>query len=75
MVIHVNTLFTFDADSNLNTINEPWGQTRPAPRLFVGQTLEGCSIHKFHTSVCASVKEKITEFMKDKPIFENDLPI
>ena len=37
---HVSALFALDNDKRLVAINEPWDQSKPAPLVYVGRTLD-----------------------------------
>lgn len=41
MDVHARALFTHDARGRLLSVNDPWGETTPAPRLFFGRTRAG----------------------------------
>ena len=38
---HVRALFTHDKRARLLSVNEPWGEAAPAPRLYFGRTCAG----------------------------------
>ena len=38
--MHVEALFSMDENGHLVSVNEPWDNTKPAPLLYVGKTLE-----------------------------------
>jgi hypothetical protein len=56
MRVHVETLFTHDAHGRLVQVNEPAGA--PAPRFFLGRTLEGVVLRLRH-DVGADVKREL----------------
>lgn len=37
---HVRALYTMDSEDRLVAVNEPWDKSRPAPRVYVGRTLD-----------------------------------
>ena len=60
MEIHVETLFTSEDNGRLRGINDPDGETGPAPRFFFGHTSEGwmCRFrHDLPENVVASLKK------------------
>lgn len=56
MRLHIEALFTHDADGNLDRVNEANGA--PAPRLFVGRTVDGV-VRRFRHDVGAEVRREL----------------
>lgn len=56
MRFHIEALFTHDADGNLGRINEPDGA--PAPRLFVGRTVDGV-VRRFRHDVAPDLRREL----------------
>jgi hypothetical protein len=65
MEIHVEALFTHDAHQRLRTINEPDGNGAPAPRLFLGRTVEG-NIWRFRSDVPDTLVEQLEVWCADQ---------
>ena len=57
---HIKTLFVLDSQSKMVSINEPWDKTKPAPRLYIGKTIDGTIIYKSGYDV-SSIKIKEIE--------------
>jgi GNAT superfamily N-acetyltransferase len=56
MRLHIEALFTHDAEGNLDRINEPNGA--PAPRLFVGRTVDGV-VRRFRHDVALDTRRAL----------------
>lgn len=65
MVIHIQALFTHDAQSRLLFVNEPGGG-RPAPRLFLGRTREG-NVWRFRADLPEALIEELEALCVDEP--------
>lgn len=64
MALRVATLFRFDDRGRMIESNEPDGQ--PAPRLFIGRTLEG-DVVRFGASVPDAFTQRIEELVERLP--------
>ncbi|KIL39149.1 hypothetical protein SD70_22075 [Gordoniibacillus kamchatkensis] len=67
MEFHVEALFTHDRNMRLHTINEPWPGEAPAPRFFLGRTVEGTAICRFRHDVPEKLIEQLKELCADEP--------
>jgi RimJ/RimL family protein N-acetyltransferase len=65
MKIHVEALFTHDANRRLRDINEPGGA--PAPRFFLGRTAVG-NIWRFRYDVPEALVEQLEILCADEPL-------
>jgi RimJ/RimL family protein N-acetyltransferase len=66
MAIHVQALFTHDADSRLLFVNEPGGGD-PAPRLFLGRTRTG-NLWRFRADLPQILIEELEALCVDEPV-------
>ena len=66
MAIHIQALFTHDANSRLLFVNEPGGGT-PSPRLFLGRTREG-NLWRFRADLPETLVEELEALCVDEPI-------
>jgi RimJ/RimL family protein N-acetyltransferase len=55
MAIHIETLFTQDANLRLVGVNEPWPGFRPAPRFFLGCAQDGTVISRYRRDMPAAL--------------------
>jgi hypothetical protein len=62
MRLHVDALFTSDANGDLLRVNEQNGI--PAPRFFVGRTAHGL-VRRFRHNIDAAVREKLEAAVRD----------
>ena len=67
MGVHVEALFSHDQNMRLRTINEPWPGVAPAPRFFLGRTIEGTALCRFRYDVSAMLIEQLEELCADEP--------
>ncbi len=65
--VQVETLFTRDENGWLQGINEPGGETKPAPRFFFGHTNKG-SICRFRHDLPEDVITQLKEIAATEPI-------
>jgi len=65
--IQVEALFTQDENGHLQRINEPDGDTKPAPRFFFGYTKEG-SICRFRHDLPDNVVAQLKEVVAAEPM-------
>ncbi|MFD0681916.1 MULTISPECIES: kasugamycin N-acetyltransferase AAC(2')-IIb [unclassified Paenibacillus] len=68
MELHVEALFTHDQNRRLRTINEPWPGEDPAPRFFLGRTIEGTAFCRFRYDVPEILIEKLEKLGADESI-------
>ena len=66
MALHVQALFTHDANSRLLFVNEPGGRT-PAPRLFCGRTQAG-NLWRFRADLPETLIEELEALCVDEPV-------
>ncbi len=69
MAMHVEALYTHDANSRLLQINEPDGGG-PAARFFLGRTAEG-NLWRFRADLPQSRVEKLEALCKEEPITQD----
>lgn len=67
MNMHAEALFTHDDKMRLRSINEPWPGECPAPRFFLGRTMDGKTICRFRHDVPSSVVEQLESLIKVEP--------
>jgi len=67
MNMHAEALFTHDDKMRLRSINEPWPGERPAPRFFLGRTMDGKTIWRLRHDVPSSVVEQLESLIKVEP--------
>ncbi|KEQ26004.1 kasugamycin N-acetyltransferase AAC(2')-IIb [Paenibacillus tyrfis] len=67
MEMHVEALFTHDRNMRLRTINEPWPGEPPAPRFFLGRTIEGSALCRFRYDVPETLARLLEELCADEP--------
>ena len=66
MTLHLKAAFTCDGNSRLLTVNEPWDGTVPAPRFFLGRTIDGCIIRKYRYDLDDALTEKLETLSGDE---------
>lgn len=69
---HIEALFILNLQSKLVSINEPWDKTKPAPRLYVGKTIDGNIIYKFGCNVLYETLKKLEYYIKKETVNTND---
>jgi len=67
---HVEALFTHDAEGHLVRVNEPDGA--PAPRFFLGRTVDG-AVMRFRHDITHDLKSELEAAAKDDVLRENVL--
>lgn len=70
MQIHVETLFTYDENQRLLTVNEPEGAA--APRVFLGKT-EGGIVCRFRSDLPEAIVTKLKIFLKKESVVDQKL--
>ncbi|MEC0210349.1 kasugamycin N-acetyltransferase AAC(2')-IIb [Paenibacillus ehimensis] len=71
MEMHVEAMFTHDRNMRLRTINEPWPGEPPAPRFFLGRTIEGSALCRFRYDVPETLVRQLEELCADEPILRD----
>lgn len=71
MRFHVEALFTHDPNMLLRTINEPGPGEKPAPRFFLGRTIEGTTLCRFRDDVPKMLVEQLEGLCADEPIIKD----
>ncbi|USG66113.1 GNAT family N-acetyltransferase [Brevibacillus ruminantium] len=71
MEFHVEALYTHDHNMRLRTINEPWPGEAPAPRFFLGRTIEGTSVIRFRYDVPEMLIDQLESLCADEPIIKD----
>ena len=66
--LHAEALFKHDRNMRLRTINEPWPGEAPAPRFFLGRTIEGKAICRFRHDVPEVLVDQLEALCGDEPI-------
>lgn len=70
MRLHIEALFTHDADGNLDRVNEANGAL--APRLFVGRTVDGV-VRRFRHDISPDVRREIDAALHDDHLEQHAL--
>lgn len=65
---HADAMFTHDENRRLRTINEPWPSETPAPRFFLGRTIEGTAVCRFRYDVPEELTRQLERFSADEPV-------
>lgn len=68
MQAHVETLFRLDGSGRMVEVNQP--DCPPAPRLFVGRTLEG-NIHRFRRDLPEQLVSELEEILAHEPVIDD----
>jgi len=75
MTRHVEAAFTHDRNSRLLTINEPWDGTVPAPRFFLGRTIDGKIVKRYRRDMADTVIGQLDALARDeKPALHFEEP-
>jgi hypothetical protein len=64
--VHVRALFTHDARARLVSVNEPWGEATPAPRLFLGRTRAG-NLWRLRADLPRALAAELEALCADEP--------
>jgi RimJ/RimL family protein N-acetyltransferase len=70
--MRIEELFTLDSQSRMLTINEPWDKTKPAPRLYLGKTLDGSVIYRLRYDVPPETIKELEEYLITEPPMNKD---
>ncbi|MGG4398251.1 hypothetical protein ABEX25_28675 [Paenibacillus thiaminolyticus] len=73
MESHAEAMFTHDRNMRLLTINEPWPGQPPAPRFFLGRTIEGSALCRIRHDVPEKLVAQLKELCADEPIIRTSL--
>ncbi len=68
MELHIEAMFTHDTNARLRTINEPWPGEAPAPRFFLGRTIDGAVCSRFRYDVPDRLIAQLETLCADEPI-------
>ncbi|QDM47174.1 kasugamycin N-acetyltransferase AAC(2')-IIb [Paenibacillus thiaminolyticus] len=71
MELHAEAMFTHDRNMRLLTINEPWPGQPPAPRFFLGRTIEGSALCRIRHDVPEKLVAQLKELCADEPIIRD----
>jgi hypothetical protein len=63
---HARALFTHDERGRLLSVNEPWGEGAPAPRLFFGRTRAG-NLWRLRADLPEGLAEELEALCADEP--------
>lgn len=67
MELHAEAMFTHDRNMRLLTINEPWPGEPPAPRFFLGRTIDGSALCRCRHDVPEKLAAQLKELCADEP--------
>jgi hypothetical protein len=59
MNLQLEAGYTHNGDSRLLTVNEPWDGTVPAPRFFLGRTVDGAVIRRYRLDLASDLIEPL----------------
>ncbi|MFE5321769.1 hypothetical protein ACFQ88_24030 [Paenibacillus sp. NPDC056579] len=59
MELHTEAMSTHDQRMRLHEVNEPWPGSPPAPRFFLGRTIEGTTVCRFQHDVPDPIVERL----------------
>ena len=65
---HIEALYIMNSQSKLVAINEPWDKTKPAPKLYIGKTIDGNIIYRFACNVPFGLIKKIEIYLNKELI-------
>lgn len=71
MELHVEAMFTHDRNMRITAINEPWPGEKPAPRFFLGRTIEGDAVCRFRQDVPERLVCQLKELVEAEPILRD----
>lgn len=66
MSMHVDALYTHDGDLRLLYVNEPTGAIRPAPRFYLGRTVEG-AVWRFRSDLPTDIVQLLETLCRNEP--------
>lgn len=72
MEMHARVMFTHDLDSRMRTINEPWPGEEPAPRFFLGRTIDGSAVCRLRYDIQDKLAEQLTALVENEPSLNED---
>ncbi|MFE5321497.1 kasugamycin N-acetyltransferase AAC(2')-IIb [Paenibacillus sp. NPDC056579] len=68
MELHTEAMFTHDQRMRIHEVNEPWPGSPPAPRFFLGRTIEGTTVCRFRHDVPDPLVERLNILCAGEPI-------
>ncbi|WP_082834342.1 kasugamycin N-acetyltransferase AAC(2')-IIb [Paenibacillus glucanolyticus] len=71
MELHVEAMFTHDPNGRIRAIHEPWPGEDPAPRFFLGRTIDGTALCRFRHDVPDNLALLLKELVEDEPIMRD----
>ncbi|MDG0874911.1 kasugamycin N-acetyltransferase AAC(2')-IIb [Paenibacillus thiaminolyticus] len=71
MELHAEAMFTHDRNMRLLTLNEPWPGWPPAPRFFLGRTIEGSALCRIRHDVPEKLAAQLKELCAAEPIIRD----
>ncbi|PZM63161.1 kasugamycin N-acetyltransferase AAC(2')-IIb [Paenibacillus dendritiformis] len=71
MELHAEAMFTHDRNMRLLTINEPWPGEPPAPRFFLGRTIDGSALCRCRYDVPEKLVAQLKELCADEPLIRD----
>ncbi|MBB6669486.1 kasugamycin N-acetyltransferase AAC(2')-IIb [Cohnella nanjingensis] len=71
MEMHAEALFTHDRNKRLLTINEPWPGELPAPRFFLGRSMDGAALCRCRHDVPETLVEQLETLCADEPAIQD----
>ncbi|QHQ60977.1 GNAT family N-acetyltransferase [Anaerocolumna sedimenticola] len=71
MRMHIEALFTLNHDLKLMNINEPWDNTKPAPKFVMGRTFQGDILYYFRNDISDDIIHKVSELCLKEPAIQN----
>ena len=72
MEMHAQVMFMHDLNRRIRTINEPWPGEEPAPRLFLGRTIDGSAVCRLRNDIPDKLVEKLTALVENERSLNED---
>ncbi|MBG9793497.1 hypothetical protein ABD76_13630 [Paenibacillus dendritiformis] len=67
MELHAEAMFTHDRSMRLLAINEPWPGGPPAPRCFLGRSIDGSALCRVRHDVPEKLAARLKKLCADEP--------
>ena len=67
---HIEALYTLNFQLKLVAINEPWDKSKPAPKLYIGKTIDGTLIHRIGCGVSLENIIKIEHYLMKETFYD-----